>query len=83
MKNFTDADFTLALQTLIFVDKQCIISDKRLTADSLVDVYFTADTMAAAEVAMIYVDSENGRIVLTATTQPASALKARIRVRVM
>lgn len=83
MKNFTDADFTLALQTLTFVDKQCIISDKRLTADSLVDVYFTADTMAAAEAAQIYVDSEAGRIVLTATTQPTSALKARIRVRVM
>lgn len=83
MKAFVDADFTLALQTLVFVDNQCIISDERLTADSLVDVYFTADTMAAAEAAMIYVDSEDGRIVLTATTQPASALKARIRVRVM
>lgn len=83
MKAFTDADFTLALQTLEFVDNQCIISDERLTADSLVDVYFTADTMAAAEVAMIYVDSEDGRIVLTATTQPTSTLKARIRVRVM
>lgn len=83
MKSFTDADFTLALQTLEFVDNQCIISDERLTADSLVDVYFTADTMAAAEAAMIYVDSEDGRIVLTATTQPTSTLKARIRVRVM
>lgn len=83
MKAFTDADFTLALQTLEFVDNQCIISDERLTADSLVDVYFTADTMAAAEAAMIYVDSEDGRIVLTATTQPTSTLKARIRVRVM
>lgn len=83
MKAFTDADFTLALQTLTFIDNQCIISDERLTADSLVDVYFTADTMAAAEAAMIYVDSEDGRIVLTATMQPTIALKARIRVRVM
>lgn len=83
MSNFVNADFTLALQTLTFVDKQCVISDERVTADSLVDVYFTADTMALAESAQIYVDSEAGRIVLTATNQPASSLKARIRVRVM
>lgn len=83
MKSFVDADFTLALQTLIFIDRQCVISDERLTADSLVDVYFTADTMAAAEAAHIYVDSADGKIILSATTQPSTELKARIRVRVM
>lgn len=83
MKNFTDKDFTLALQTLTFVNNVCTIVDSRLTADSLVDVYFTADTMAAAEAAQVYVDSAAGKIILTATVQPASALKARIRVRVM
>ena len=83
MKDFTDADFTLPLQKLIFVDKQCIITDSRLTKDSLVDVYFTADTMPIAETATIYVDSEDGRIVLTAKMQPTNVLKARIRVRVM
>lgn len=83
MKTFVDNDFTLALQELVFIDNQCIISDERLTADSLVDVYFTADTMGAAEAATIYVDSEDGRIVLTATAQPTKILKARIRVRVM
>lgn len=83
MSDFTDADFTLPLQELTFFNKQCIIIDSRLTKDSLVDVYFTADTMAIAETATIYVDSEDGRIVLTAKMQPTNVLKARIRVRVM
>lgn len=83
MKSFVDKDFTLAMQTLTFTNKVCTITDSRVTADSLVDVYFTADTMAAAEVAQVYVDSEAGKIILTATIQPTTALKARIRVRVM
>lgn len=79
---FVEKDFVLPIQTLTFTEKQCIISDERITTGSLVDVYFTADTMAAAEASQIYVDSSDGEIVLTASIQPTSVLKARIRVRV-
>lgn len=83
IQTFVANDFTLAKQTLTFVDKTCTITDSRVTANSLIDVYFTADSMSAAETARIYVDSEAGKIVLTADTQPTSTLEAMIRVRVM
>lgn len=82
MNNFVNDDFVLPLQELVFVDKQCIVVNEKVTADSLIDVYFTKDTMPYAESAMIYVDSEQGRIVLTAEEQPTKTLNARIRVRV-
>jgi dGTP triphosphohydrolase len=83
ISDFVAADFVLPLQNLTFTNKRCVINDSRVTASSLIDVYFTEDTMIAAETARIYVDSASGQIILTAETQPASTLKARIRVRVM
>lgn len=80
---FVENDFTIPKQTLTFISGVCTIIDERVTEDSLVDVYFTAESMTVAEVAQIYVDSAAGKIILTANTQPTSTLDAMIRVRVM
>jgi hypothetical protein len=82
IEDFVAADFVIAKQMLTFVNKSCTITDSRVTSDSLIDVYFTKDSMPAAEAATIYVDSEKGKIVFTAATQPTTALEAIIRVRV-
>lgn len=82
IQDFVDKDFVIAKQSLVFSNGTCTITDSRVTADSLVDVYFTKESTPAAETAMIYVDSEDGKIVLTATTQPTGALEAIMRVRV-
>ena len=83
IQTFVENDFTIPKQTLAFVNGVCTITDERVTEDSLVDVYFTAESMPVAEVAQIYVDSAAGKIILTATAQPTSKLDAMIRVRVM
>lgn len=82
IQEFVDKDFVIAKQSLTFSNGVCTIVDSRVTADSLVDVYFTKESTPAAEAATIYVDSEAGKIILTATTQPTTALEAVIRVRV-
>lgn len=73
--------FTLPLQTLTFVNRRCEIADSRVTANSLVDVYFTAETMDNAEAANIYVDSAAGKVILTCTFNPIGTIQARIGVR--
>lgn len=79
--NFVANYFTLPLQTLTFTNKVCEISDSRITASSLVDVYFTAASMDYAEAANIYVDSQQGKIVLTCTFDPIGTIQAMIGVR--
>lgn len=79
--NFVANYFTLDLQTLNFVNNICEISDARITADSLVDVYFTAASMEYAEAAEITVDSATGKVVLTARYTPLGTIQARIGVR--
>lgn len=83
IQTFVENDFTIPKQTLSFTNGVCTISDNRVTENSLVDVYFTAESMVIAETAQIYVDSAAGKIILTAATQPTSTLDAMIRVRVM
>lgn len=83
IQTFVENDFTIPKQTLTFISGVCTITDERVTENSLVDVYFTAESMTVAEVAQIYVDSDAGKIILTANTQPTSTLDAMIRVRVM
>lgn len=79
--NFVAKFFELPLQTLTFVNNVCEITNSDVTADSMVDVYFTAATMEAAEAAEIVVDSQAGKIVLTATYEPVGTIQARIGVR--
>ena len=69
------------MQTFTFVNNVCEISDNRITADSLVDVYFTAETTENAEAAVIYVDSVVGKVVLTATYQPVGTIQGVIAVK--
>lgn len=73
--------FTLPLQVLTFTNNVCEITDSRITADSLVDVYFTAATMESAEAAEIVVDSQLGKVVLTARYTPTGTIQAMIGVR--
>lgn len=82
VQNFVDKDFVLPLQELEFVDQQCVIEDERITADTLVDVYFTNDSIQEAIRCSIYVNSNDGNITLNAGRQPSSTLSAVIRVRV-
>ena len=58
------------------------IPDEKITANSLIDVYFTAATIAEAEECQIVVDSTAGSIILTAVKQPEGTIRAAIRVRV-
>lgn len=79
--NFVANYFTIALQTLTFTNNICEITDARVTANSLVDVYFTAASMESAEAAEIVVDSQTGKIVLTARYTPIGTIQAIIGVR--
>lgn len=61
----------------------CSISDSRITADSLADVYFTDATIATAEKAVITVETYNGRVDLIAGRTPEGTISASIRIRVV
>ncbi len=61
----------------------CSISDSRITADSLADVYFTDATKPVAEKAVITVETYNGRVDLMAGRAPEGQIVASIRIRVV
>lgn len=83
IENYVYNDYTSSVTDLVFVNKICEITDTKVTANSLIDVYFTADTIQEAEDCKIYVDSETGKIKLTAEQQPSKTIKAVFRVRVI
>lgn len=70
-------------QALIFEANVCTISDARITADSLADVYFTAGCIAAAEKSAIVVETSAGAVTLTAARTPEVTLTASIKIRVI
>lgn len=77
-------DFVLCnKQALTFVANMCTISDARITAASLADVYFTAGCIAAAEKASIIVETLDGAVTLTAARTPEVTLTASIKIRVI
>ena len=82
INDYVDKDYVIAEQEFVFTNRVCVINDAKVTANSLIDVYFTAATMVAAEDAKIYVDSGVGTITLTAEVQPTSTIRGMIRVRV-
>lgn len=82
VNDYVNKDYVIPEQAFVFTNRVCQINDSKVTANSLIDVYFTAETIGAAEEAQIYVDSSAGRITLTATQQPASAIRGMIRVRI-
>lgn len=80
--DYVDKDYVIPEMDLVFTNKVCTIPDAKVTANSLIDVYFTAATIAEAEDCQIVVDSTAGNIILTSVKQPASTIRAAIRVRV-
>lgn len=76
--------FFLTNQSVLnFTGNTCSISDSRITADSLADVYFTSDTALTAEKAVIDVETYAGRVDLTAGRTPDGTIKASIVIRVV
>lgn len=76
--------FLLKNQSVLnFSGNVCTISDNRITADSLADVYFTSDTALAAEKAVIDVETYSERVDLTAGRTPDGTIKASIVIRVV
>ena len=82
VNDYVDKDFIIEKQVLTFTDNICKINNEKITANTLVDVYFTAETIETASKAEIYVDSYNGYIQLTANVTPTGKIEAIIRVRV-
>lgn len=80
--DYVDKDYVIAEQDFVFVNNVCTINDQKVTANSLIDVYFTAATIGIAEEAQIYVDSGVGTITLTALHTPTGTIRGAIRVRV-
>jgi len=79
-----DKDFVLInQQPITFINNVATISDTRITADSLADVYFTNDTISIAEKASITVETYGGNVKLTAGRAPEGTLKASIHIRVV
>lgn len=83
IENYVYNDYTSEVTNLMFSNKVCEVTDTKVTANSLIDVYFTADTIKEAEDCKIVVDSEAGKIKLTAEKQPSKTIKAVFRVRVI
>lgn len=80
--NYVNNDYVIGETTCVFTNKVCEILDNKITSASLIDVYFTAETIDNAVDAQIYVDSFNGGIRLTAEEDPAGTIVARFRVRI-
>lgn len=78
--------FTLLNQTLTFTlnsttnKYECTISNENVTNDSLVDIYFKTEYVGIAETAVINVESQTGRILITADNNPSSTLVCSIKV---
>lgn len=82
VEEYTTRDFVIAEQQFAFTNNVCRIEDSRVTATSLVDVYFTQETINEAVRCAIYVESYNGYILLTAQRAPTSTIRGTIGVRV-
>lgn len=79
-----DNDIVLINKGVItFNGTQYTVNDSRITADSLADVYFTEDTIDAAEEAVISVETYDGKLILTRIRETNDIIKASIRVRVV
>lgn len=83
IEDYVYKDYVIPKQILVFTDNVCEVLDEKITDTTLIDVYFTAETIQEAEKCQIYVDSENGKIVLTAEVQPENIIEALFRVRLM
>ena len=78
-----EQDFVLQKRTLSFIGTTCNIEDSRITKDSLADVYFTSETIYAAEKADISVETVDGAVVISSSRVPEMDLVATIKVKVV
>lgn len=78
----TDRDFVIPEQRFTFVNNVCNIPNSKITPTTLIDVYFTQESINEAIRCSIYVESENGNIKLTAGRTPSSEIRGIIGVRV-
>ena len=70
-------------RTLSFIGTTCNIEDSRITKDSLADVYFTSETIYAAEKADISVETVDGAVIISSSRVPEIDLVATIKVKVV
>lgn len=70
-------------QNLTFTNKVCTITDNRVTANCLADVYFTNDCLNTAMKSLISVETSNHTVTLTAGRTPDGTLTASIFIRVV
>lgn len=78
-----EQDFVLQKRTLSFIGTTCNIEDSRITKDSLTDVYFTSETIYAAEKADISVETVDGAVIISSSRVPEMDLVATIKVKVV
>ena len=79
-----DNDFILCTnQNLTFTNGVCTLSDSRITANSLADVYFTNSCINEAQKSVITAETSTGVLTLTAGRTPSSTLTATIRIRIV
>ena len=78
-----EQDFVLQKRTLGFIGTTCNIEDSRITKDSLADVYFTSETIYAAEKADISVETVDGAVIISSSRVPEMDLVATIKVKVV
>ena len=82
VETFVDSDFVIPKASYTFTSNQCRINNDKVTANTLVDVYFDEESIQEAIRCSIFVNSYDGYILLKAERQPSKALTAVIRVRV-
>lgn len=78
-----EQDFVLQKRTLSFIGTTCNIEDSRITKDSLADIYFTSETIYAAEKADISVETVDGAVIISSSRVPEMDLVATIKVKVV
>lgn len=82
IEDYVYNDYVIQEMDFEFINRVCYIQDDKVKESSLLDVYFTSETIEEAEDCQIVVDSSNGLITMTANKQPSKMLKGMIRVRV-
>lgn len=80
----SENDFILCKkQELVFIGNVCTINNEKITENSLADVYFTGDTISVAEEAVISVETQDGKLLLTSIRSVEGEIKATIKIRVV
>lgn len=79
----TNDEIIIPHQEFAFVNQVCAITNSRITADSLADVYFDSSSISYAQQADISVETYDGYLVMTAEVDPTGTISGTIKVRVV